>query len=114
MRESENADFGRYCEKCLQIAWVGSFGWASNCATILGGAALWVLHPTMSLPIDIAGTVSFGIYCFGLAWLVVFIFRILVLAPYQLYKRATLKSNDLQKQLDNKEAKQKALTGFPF
>ena|ERR1700730_5054893 len=86
----------RYIWECIKIAWHGSIGLANAWAPLLGAAAiwlvLWLLGFEMIVPDRLNELVFVGIFCIGAAWLILFSFRLIFLAPYVLNRNAQEKT----------------------
>ncbi len=83
-------EYRQYLLACFVIAFRGSVQSASNWAGVVGfgsvGIGLWyfgVKFPAPEWPWDFVVALSY----FFVAWVVIFLFRLIFVAPYQLYRK---------------------------
>lgn len=83
-------EYFQYFWTCIVIAWQGSVQNASNWAGVVGlglvGIVLWFLGvklPSVEWPWDLVIALGY----FLVAWVVIFVFRLIFVAPYQLYRK---------------------------
>src|SRR6267378_4870701 len=70
--------------RCIKQAWNGSFDLANAWGPLLGaailGGALWLVDKKLGMPDTIPGTIVFTLMCLGLAWLIIFLGRVVYFA----------------------------------
>jgi hypothetical protein len=93
----------RYLWECIKVAWSGSINLANAWAPVLGAAviwlALWLLGFEMIVPDRLPGLILVACSCIGAAWLVLFFFRLIVVAPYALHRDAQRKTIEAEARL---------------
>jgi hypothetical protein len=105
--------FRSYLGACLGRAIRGSLLSALNWASIVGvavvGAVLKYWGFTITESHGWLDVVEWGLIYLAVAWAIFFLVRLIFVAPFQIFRETEIQRLQLQKQLDNREIRQRVL-----
>lgn len=109
MENKNKKAFTAYLQQCFSVAFFGSFHGALSFAPIVGAGFLWLYLEHTNLHIEFKGDdfgfISTIVYTI-VAWIIIFICRLIFLAPWLTFKENTEEIERLNKSLDDKELRQ--------
>jgi hypothetical protein len=102
-----------YFGPCLERAIRGSVSSALNWASIVGvavvGAAYQYWGLTITDPHGWFDIVKWGLIDLAIAWAIICLVRLIFVVPFQIFEETEFQRLTLQKELDNREIRQRAL-----
>ena len=102
-----------YFGACLERAFRGSLSSALNWAGTVGVAVVGAIYQyrglTISEPHGWLDIVVWGLIYLATAWAIFFCFRLIFVAPFQMFKETEFQRLQLQKKLEDREIRQRAL-----
>jgi hypothetical protein len=101
--------FGTCLARAIRGSLLSALNWASTVGVAVVGATYQYWGLTITEPHGWFDIVKWGLIYLVIAWAIFFLVRLIFVVPFQIFKETEFQRLQLQKNLDNREIRQRAL-----